>query len=65
MRERYERFMQTELGQLFRAYDNATINYWKRDADERISFHRLEELNDKARAATNVFVAKLMELAGV
>jgi hypothetical protein len=64
-RARYERFMATELGKLYRAYDKATIDYWRRDADDNISFKRLEELDGKAREATNAFVSKLMELAGV
>jgi glucokinase len=65
MRERYERFSQTELGKLYRAYDKATIEYWRNDANENISNKRLKELDQIAREATNIFVAKLMELAGV
>jgi hypothetical protein len=65
MRARYERFMATELGRLYRAYDQATINYWRRDADDSVSNKRLKELDQIAREATNAFVAKLMELAGV
>jgi hypothetical protein len=64
-RERYERFSQTELGKLYRAYDRATIDYWKNDANDNISNKRLKELDQIAREATNAFVAKLMELAGV
>jgi hypothetical protein len=59
-RARYERFMATELGQLYRAYDQATIEYWRRpDSSQR------PELEQIAREATNAFVAKLMELANV
>lgn len=65
LRARYERFRATELGQLYTAYDRATIAYWRMDASETVSGKRLRELDDAARAATNVFVAKLMELAGI
>jgi hypothetical protein len=65
MRARYEKFSQTELGQLYRAYDKATINYWRHDGDERFSERRLAELDEIAREAKIAFVAKLMELAGV
>lgn len=65
MRVRYERFMATELGQLYRAYDRATIAYWRMDASETVSDKRLRELDEAARAASNAFVAKLMELAGI
>jgi hypothetical protein len=46
MRERYERFMETDLGKRYRAYDKAVIDYWRREA-------------------TNAFVARLMDLAGI
>jgi hypothetical protein len=65
LRERYARFQATELGQLFTAYDRATIAYWRLDAHETVSDHRLRELDEAARKASNAFVAKLMELAGV
>ena len=65
LRARYERFSQTEIGKLYRAYDHATIEYWRRDADEHVSDKRLKELDQIAREATNAFVAKLMEIAGV
>ena len=64
-RERYERFSQTELGKLYRAYDHAVIAYWRMDLSETISNKRMKELDDACRATTNAFVAKLMELAGV
>jgi hypothetical protein len=65
MRVRYEAFIATELGKLYRAYDKATIDYWRRDADDSVSHARLKELDACCREATNAFVAKLMELAGV
>jgi hypothetical protein len=65
MRARYERFLATELGQLFRAYDRATINYWRHDADDTISNSKLKALDEDCREKTNAFVAKLMELAEV
>jgi hypothetical protein len=64
IRARYARFIATDLGKLYRAYDQATINYWRRDADDSVSDKRLKELDQLAREATNAFVAKLMELAG-
>jgi hypothetical protein len=64
MRARYERFMATDLGKLYRAYDQATVEYWRRDANDNVSDKRLKELDARCREATNVFVAKLMELAG-
>ena len=65
LRERYERFRATELGKLYSAYDHATIAYWRMDGSETVSDKRLKELDEAARAATNAFVAKLMELAGI
>ena len=64
LRARYERFIATDLGKLWRAYDHATIAYWRHDSDENISPAKLKELEERMRAATNPFVAKLMELAG-
>jgi hypothetical protein len=64
-RARYERFIATDLGKLYRAYDHAVIEYWRRDADDSVSDKRLKELDQLAREATNAFVAKLMELAGI
>jgi hypothetical protein len=63
MRKRYEAFLATDLGKLYRAYDKANIDYWRRDADD--SPARLKELNEICREKTNAFVAKLMELANV
>jgi hypothetical protein len=64
-RRRYEAFSATELGRLYRAYDKATIDYWRKDGVDDFPIKRLEELNEIAREATNAFVAKLMEIAGV
>lgn len=65
MRKRYEVFLATDLGKLYRAYDHATIDYWRRDADDSVSPARLKELDEICREKTNAFVAKLMELANV
>jgi hypothetical protein len=65
MRKRYEAFLATDLGKLYRAYDHATIDYWRRDGDDSISPARLRELDQICREKTNAFVAKLMELANV
>lgn len=64
-RRRYNAFLATELGKLYRAYDSALIAYWRRDADENVPHAKLMELDKSAREATNAFVAKLMEMAGV
>jgi hypothetical protein len=64
-RKRYDAFLDTDLGKLYRAYDKATIDYWRHDMDDNISHARLQEMDQIAREATNVFVAKLMEIAGV
>jgi hypothetical protein len=63
--ERHRRFMATELGTLYRQHEHALIDYWRRDSDDGVSFNRLTELDARAREATQAFVAKLMELAGV
>jgi hypothetical protein len=65
LRQRYEAFMATDLGKLYRAYDHALIEYWRRDADDSVSDRRLKELDEICRETTNAFVAKLMEIAGV
>ena len=63
--ERHKRFMATELGTLYRAHEHALIDYWRRDADDSVSFARLQDLDERTREATQAFVVKLMELAGV
>jgi hypothetical protein len=65
LRVRVGKFMETDLGKLYRAYDNSMIDYWRNDANEDISPAKLTALQERCREATNVFVAKLMELAGV
>jgi hypothetical protein len=64
-RERYGRFLATEIGTLYRKHEQALIAYWQKDGDERVSDRRLSELDQKAREAQQAFVAKLMEVAGV
>ena len=65
LRKRVSLFMETDLGKLYRTYENAMINCWRHDMDDTIGPKKARELDDACRAATNVFVAKLMELAGV
>jgi hypothetical protein len=65
LRQRYEAFNATELGRLYRAYDHAMIDYWRRDMDEELSRVKFMALQKQCREATNAFVAKLMEIAGV
>ena len=64
-RKRYEAFMLTDLGILYRAYDRALIDYWRNDANESISHAQFKVLQERCHESTNAFVAKLMELAGV
>jgi|HubBroStandDraft_6_1064221.scaffolds.fasta_scaffold248222_5 hypothetical protein len=64
-RRRYEAFSATELGGLYRAYDHAMIDYWRHDMDEDLSRVKFVALQERCREATNAFVAKLMEIAGV
>jgi hypothetical protein len=64
-RQRYEAFSATELGKLYRAYDKAMIDYWREDANEDLSRVKFVALQERCREASNAFVAKLMELAGV
>ena len=63
--ERRNRFAATELGELYRRHEHALISYWRRDSDDSISFNTLKELDARTSEATQPFVIKLMELAGV
>ncbi len=65
LRKRYEAFLATDLGKLYRAYDMAMTDYWRHDLDEQISSARLKTMDEICREKTNAFVAKLMELANV
>lgn len=62
-RERYMRFLATELGTLYREYEHALIAYWQKDGDDRVSDRKLKELDQRARETQKAFVAKLMDLA--
>jgi hypothetical protein len=64
-RQRHEAFIATDLGKLFYAYDQATIDYWRHDMDEDLSRVKFVALQEQCRKASNAFVAKLMEIAGV
>jgi hypothetical protein len=64
MDERHEKFYATELGALYRQYDQALIDYWRREQDDGVSSRRLNELDRRAREARKAFVDKLMELVG-
>jgi hypothetical protein len=64
-RKRYDVFMATELGQLHRAHEQALINYWRVDADDRVESQTLMELDRISKETTHAYVTKLMELAGV
>lgn len=64
-RKRYDAFMQTELGKLYRAHEQALINYWRVDADDTVNSSRLMELDRISKETTHAYVTKLMELAGV
>jgi hypothetical protein len=65
LRKRYEAFMATDLGKLYRAYDKAMIDYWRHERDDNVSYNMRNELEERCREATNAFVAKLMELVSV
>jgi hypothetical protein len=64
-RKRYEAFMATNLGQSYRAYEKALIDYWRQDANEGLPSNKLMELDQISKETTHAFVSKLMELAGV
>ena len=55
----------TELGELYRRHEHALIGYWRLDGDDSVSFNTLKELDARTSEATQPFVIKLMELAGV
>ena len=63
--ERRRAFAKTELGRLYLAHESALVDYWRHDADERISHNKLTMLDNRCHEATEAFVARLMELAGV
>ena len=44
MRKRYEAFLATDLGKLYRAYDKALIDYWRHERDDNISHNMRKEL---------------------
>jgi hypothetical protein len=64
-RRRFDAFMGTELGKLYRAHEKALIDYWRVDADDTVAHNKLIELDALTKETTHAFVSKLMELAGV
>jgi hypothetical protein len=64
-RARHERFLATELGRTYAAFHKATIDYWRRDADETFPYVRLQELDRVYREKQKEFVRKLMDVAGL
>jgi hypothetical protein len=64
-RKRYDAFLKTELGELYRKYENSLVAYWQIDALDEASRDSLMKLDREAKDATHAFVTKLMELAGV
>ena len=62
-RKRFDAFTQTELGQLYRTYEQSLTNYW--NVGENVDPGLLMDLDKKTKEATHAFVTKLMELAGV
>jgi len=64
-RVRDQAFRKTELGQLFYAFENATISYWRNDANEHISDKKLRDLDDAARTVRGKLVEKLWEIVNV
>jgi hypothetical protein len=63
-RERYIRFLDTELGKLYGAYSKAIIDYWRQDGGQTDTT-KLKALNAVYWETQQAFVAKLMEIAGV
>jgi hypothetical protein len=63
-RERYVRFLDTELGKLYAAYSKGIIDYWRQDGGETDTA-KLKALNEVYWETQQAFVAKLMELANV
>jgi hypothetical protein len=64
-RKRFDAFMTTELGQLYRQHEKALIDYWRQDANEDLAHNKIMELDRISKDTTHAFVTKLMELAGV
>lgn len=65
-RKRFDAFTATELGRLYKTYENALTAYWQADANsDDYDDDKLMKLDTKAKDATHAFVTKLMELAGV
>ena len=63
--DRHKRFVATPLGVLYQKYEHALIDYWRHDGDEAVSPAKLTALDERRREATQAFIAKLKELAGV
>jgi hypothetical protein len=57
--QRNKEWDETELGRLFRKYENATISYWQKDQDDRISDKRLRELSGKMDEARKAFLLSI------
>ena len=62
-RKRFDAFTQTELGGLYKAYEQALTAYWQADPDKEPQKTMI--LDEMTKDATHAFVTKLMELAGV
>lgn len=64
--KRYTTFMQTDLGKLHRAHEQALINYWRFDSREgNVNEDMLMEFDRISKEATHAYVTELMKLAGV
>jgi hypothetical protein len=55
-RNRHEEWIATEVGAAFAKYENATIAYWRKDGDDRVSNRRLRELDDAMEKAKQEFL---------
>ena len=62
-RKRFDAFTQTELGQLYKAYEQALTAYGQADPDQEPQ--KTMSLDEMTRDTTHAFITKLMELAGV
>lgn len=50
-----KRWLDTPLGKAMHKYEQATIQYWRKDSDETVSNKRLRELDDAWKAAKKEF----------
>lgn len=62
---RYDKFLKTELGQLYNNALRKTERYWSEDKNEFLSEKKLSILDQDCRDAQKALMEKLMELEGI